>query len=194
MRGVSRSQTSTLKRSRTLQNRSGRIKPKKTSKGTPTWIKAIPRGSHGSGHLQQRLWRLKSDFVRIRDWTAFGTFIDTGEPIQHWTDAQAGHWRSYAECRGMFKFAEMNIHAQTPMGNKLSTSTTWENYRKNLIARYGEEFVTAIDSSNKNWLLKMSTELVMKEIERTIKMLGMMKEKPPYYERMVKLRNGTTQA
>src|SRR6185503_4390177 len=55
----------------------GRIKTKKVPRGTPAWVKAIPMGKHGSGHLQKRLWRLKSDFVRIRDWIAFGTFIDT---------------------------------------------------------------------------------------------------------------------
>ena len=161
---------------------------KKTRKGLTQWLKAVPEGAHGSGTLQKRLWRLKSDFVRIRDWTAFGTFIDTGEPIQDWNDAQAGHYRGYTTCNGMFKFHEMNIHAQSPKGNSWPTSETWENYRKNLVNRYNEEFVQAIDSSNKKWPLKITKELVLKEIHRTIKMLGMMngQEKPPYYERMMK--------
>ncbi len=164
-----------------------RIKPKKVPKDTQAWIKAIPRGSHGSGHLEQRLWRLKSDFVRIRDWTAFGTFIDTGAKIENWYDAHAGHYRSYAECNGMFKFHEMNIHAQSAMGNKLGTSTIWEAYKANLTRRYGEEFLIAIDGSNHNWPLKKNTALVLKEMHRTLKMLGMMEIKPPYYERVMML-------
>lgn len=166
----------------------GRIRAKKVPKGTDAWIKAIPRGVHGSGHLQQRLWRLKSDFVRIRDWTQFGTFIDTAVPICNWYDAQAGHWRSFAECRGMFKFHEMNIHAQSPKGNSWPTSTTWENYRKNLTNRYNSQFIDAIDLSNKNWPLKITTELVLKEMERTIRMIEMLSTQPPYWERMMKLR------
>lgn len=166
----------------------GRIKTKKVPRGTPAWVKAIPMGKHGSGHLQKRLWRLKSDFVRIRDWTAFGTFIDTGEPIRHWNDAQAGHYRSYAECRGMFKFHEMNIHAQTAQGNSWPTSTTWENYRNNLTARYNPEYIAAIDASNKNWPVHITTEMVWNEIERTIHMISMLETKPPYWNRMIKLR------
>ncbi len=164
----------------------GRIKPRKVK--VPDWIKCVPEGKHGSGSLQKRLWRLKSDFVRIRDWENFGTFIDTGTPIGHWNDAQAGHWRSWAECHGMFKYHEMNIHAQTAKGNSWPTSTTWENYKKNLIERYNQEFFDAIDSSNKNWPLKITTELVLAEIERTITMLGMATTKPPYWNRLMKLR------
>lgn len=184
----------TLGRSIIKRSPNGRIKPSKASKMCPDWLKCVPEGKHGSGSIQKRLWRLKSDFVRIRDWTAFGTFIDTGEPIRHWNDAQAGHWRSWAECRGMFKFHEMNIHAQSPKGNSWPTSTTWENYRRNLVNRYNEDFVQAIDSSNKNWELKITTEKVMAEIERTIKMLGMMETKPPYWQRLMKLRELEQQA
>lgn len=164
-----------------------RTKLKKTKKGLPAWLKAVPEGAHGSGTLQKRLWRLKSDFVRIRDWTAFGTFIDTGEPIPHWNAAQAGHYRGYTKCNGMFKFHEMNIHAQSPRGNSWPTSDTWDNYRKNLLNRYTQEFVDAIDTSNAKWEPKITTEMVMREIHRTIKMLGMMQEKPPYFTRMMKL-------
>lgn len=188
-----------IKRKTPLKRTNGHISPKKRvarritpkkgqSKGLPSWIKAIPEGRHGSGTLQKRLWRLTSDFVRIRDWTAFQEYIDTGEKIIEWNDAQAGHWRSYAECRGMFKFHEMNIHAQTAKGNSWPTSTTWDNYRRNLISRYSEEFMDSIDKLNKNWPLKITTPLVLKEIERKLKLLSQMKEKPPYYERVMKLK------
>lgn len=165
------------------------IKPRKIPKGTNAWIKAIPvsKTAHGSGHLQKRLWRLKSDFVRIRDWTAFGTFIDTNENISNWNDAQAGHYRSYNECRGMFKFHDMNIHAQTPSGNAWPTSTTWEKFADNLVERYGTEFIQAIDFSNKNCPIKITPNDVLKEMHRTLKMLGMMEEKPPYYKRVMSL-------
>lgn len=177
---------------RPLQRSKG-IKPKKIPKGLEPWIRAIPvsKLAHGSGHLQKRLWRLKSDFVRIRDWTAFGSFIDTGKPIKDWNDSQAGHYRSYAECRGMFKFHEMNIHAQSPNGNAWPTSSTWENYKKNLIARYNQEFFDAIDASNKNWEIRITTDMVLQEMERTIKMIAMLPEQPPYFARVMKLRAQT---
>ena len=162
---------------------------KKTIKGLPAWLKAIPEGKHGSGTLQKRLWRLTSDFVRIRDWVEFGEFIDTGERIIHWNDAQGGHWRSWPECNGMFKFNEMNIHAQTARGNSWPTSQTWENYRRNLVNRYSEEFVIAIDASNKNWPSKITTALVLKEIDRKLTLLSLLPTQPPYYNRVMKLKN-----
>lgn len=189
IKGIKRKAGIGLQRVKRPLQKSKPIKGRKIPKGTDAWIKAIPvsKKAHGSGHLQKRLWRLKSDFVRIRDWTAFGKFIDTNERIVNWNDAQAGHYRSYNECNGMFKFHEMNIHAQSPSGNAWPTSTTWENYKRNLTNRYTPEFVEAIDVTNQGWPLKINNLKVITEIKRTLKMLGMMKVQPDYYKRVMSL-------
>ena len=51
---------------------------KKKSRSLPTWLKAIPESkAHGAGTYQKRLWRLTSDYVRIRDWYEYGVCAAT---------------------------------------------------------------------------------------------------------------------
>lgn len=72
-----------------LSNKIGLRGSKLASKA---WIKAIPPStSHGTGTLQKRLWRLVSDFVRIRDWYKYGTCVATGVKIENWRSGDAGH-------------------------------------------------------------------------------------------------------
>lgn len=181
-KGVKSSKRANLPRSR--------ISKAKVPKGLPSWIKAIPEGAHGSGTLQKRLWRLTSDYVRIRDFLEFGTYIDSGEKILDWNDAQAGHWRSYSQCHGMYKFNIDNIHAQTPKGNSWPTGTTWDNYRRNLIKRYGEEYVEYIDRINRpeHWRVPITKDMVLRDIESKIGAISFLRIKPPYYKRMIELR------
>lgn len=169
-----------------------RIKPKKIPKGTPAWIKAIPRGLHGSGHLQKRLWRLTSDYCRIRDsyrWD--GRCIATGMTIYHWNNGQAGHYRGYTTCNGMFKFDPMNIHLQTAQSNSWPTSRTWEVFAANLRSRYGEDYIEKIDKANEYHAanIRITTERVMQDIERKIEMIRRLPEKPPYWTRLATLRS-----
>ena len=166
------------------------LKPKPTKTSLPTWIKAIPESqAHGSGTLQKRLWRLKSDFVRIRDWYAYdGRCVASGRKLAHWTLGQAGHFKPYSNCNGMFKFHEMNIHLQSANKNKWGNRDDWKAYENELILRYSQEFIDAIELSNKNWPLKITNEMVIQEIQRTIKMLGMCPEQPVYYPRVVALQ------
>jgi hypothetical protein len=154
-----------------------------------SWLRAIPESqSHGSGTLQKRLWRVKSDFVRIRDWHTFdGRCVATGKKIAHWSEGQAGHLKPYSKCNGMFKFNEMNIHMQSYASNKWPTRDDWKNYEAELERRYSDQFVPAIERSNRDWPLKFTNEQVVDEIKRTLKMLGMCKEQPDYYPRVMSL-------
>lgn len=159
-------------------------------KNLPKWIRAIPESqSHGSGTLQKRLWRLKSDFVRIRDWYTFeGRCVATGRKIAHWSEGQAGHLKPYSNCNGLFKFNEMNIHMQSASSNKWGNRDDWRAYEAELVNRYSQEFVDAIETSNRNWPLKFTDEQIVKEMERTIKMMGMCPEQPAYYPRVIALQ------
>ena len=94
------------------------IKPKKVPKGTDAWIRAIPQGRHGSGHLQKRLWRLTSDMVRISDFYKYGgKCVATGKQLATWNDGQAGHFKSWQKCNGMYKFNTNNIFLQSAYSN-----------------------------------------------------------------------------
>ena len=105
------------------------------------WIKAIPQSqNHGSGILQKKLWRLVSDYCRIRDWYAYeGKCVATGAKIGHWRLGQAGHFRPYSTCRGMFKFDERNIFLQSPRSNSWGGYDDWINFEYNVICRTGND-------------------------------------------------------
>ena len=167
-------------------------KRKKVEKGTPAWIKAIPRGKHGSGHLEQRLWTLTSAFVRIRDFYEFdGECVATGKRLSHWNEGQARHYRSYPECNGMYKFNPQNIHLQTAKSNSWPTTKERDYFRNTLQARYGIGAIERIDEANAATENKRNIYLVMDEIEckiELIKKLPEQYERPPYWNRLMELR------
>lgn len=178
-----------FKAMRKLAVGSGRLKSKKTKNGLPPWLKAVPEGKHGSGTLQKRLWRLKSDFVRIRDWHTWGPrCIATGRHLESWSAGQAGHFKSYTKCNGMYKFNENNIHLQSAMSNSWPDKDDWNHFEMELVARYGPRFVQQIEEDNKATDVRITTELVMAEIRRTITSLKELPEQPKYFKRLTSLR------
>lgn len=174
--------------SKGLKSKIRGIKPKKVPKGLPAWLKAIPEGVHGSGTEQKRLWRLTSDYVRIRDFQKYGKCIATDQILNDWNDGQAGHYRSYSECNGIFKFNPLNIHLQTANSNGWPTSKTWETFARNLKERYGSAYIYDLDAINFLSQLKITRELTLKWIEFRLIDLGKLLVKPPYYERVMKLK------
>lgn len=84
----------------------------------------------------------------------------------------------------MFKFNEMNIHMQSASSNKWGNRDDWKAYEAELVNRYSQEFLDAIEISNRDWPLKFTDEHILKEMERTITMMGMCPEQPDYYPRV----------
>lgn len=167
----------------------------KRSEATPAWIRAIPLGSHGSGHLQQRLWRLTSDYCRIRDWYRWGNKdVASDRIIPDWRSGQGGHFISYTACRGIFKFDESNIHLQHGYSNKFPTRETIKHFEEELARRYGKEYVAGLEIANRETPLPIRNEDVLKEIEWYLNDFKNLPEQPDYYERVIKLKkeHGTT--
>lgn len=153
------------------------------------WIKAIPESqSHGSGTLQKRLWRLTSDFVRIRDWYRFdGRCIATGVKIGHWSEGQAGHFKAYSVCRGIYKFCTDNIHLQSEVSNKWNNSDTWFNFAAEMERRWGYTKVS-IDQCNLDTDLKsLGVENVKEKMRDTLKRMADLPEQPEYFGRATSL-------
>lgn len=149
------------------------------------WVKAIPESqAHGSGSLQKRLWRLTSDYVRIRDWHAHkGLCIATGAYIGHWTQGNAGHFKSYSKCNGIYKFDTRNIHLQAASSNVWGTMDDWFNYADELKKRHGITKVM-IDAENQRTSLKSLTkENILNQMRRLLDDMGDLKEQPDYYLR-----------
>lgn len=157
----------------------------------PAWIRAIPEGSHGSGTLQKRLWKLVSDYVRIRDWETYGTCVASGKRIINWTDGQAGHYKSYTSCRGIFKFDPMNIFLQTAQSNKWGRKEDWDGFKESIIKRHGENYLDLIEDRNKRTELPIPNSLVLKEIAIAVERFKAVTIKPSYYQRVLELNSLT---
>ena len=175
-------------------------KPKKPAKRTtgriktistpvPKWIKAIPESSaHGSGTYQKRLWKLTSDYVRIRDFYKYGTCAATGKHFEDWkgTNIQAGHLKPYSTCNGLFKFDVRNIHAQDGYNNKFGNYDDFRNFEKE-VRRRGYDWDLFETESNANNGCRMYDSEIIEQIEILLHTMSKLKEQPPYYERAVSL-------
>lgn len=150
------------------------------------WIKAIPISqAHGSGNLQKKLWRLVSDFVRIRDWHKYGYCVATNQRIDHWKEGQAGHYKSYSVCRGMFKFDEENIHMQSAASNGWGGMDIGYSFGEEL-KRRGYD-LDALTRKNNTTELKVNDTLVREKMEDIIRKMADLPEQPDYYPRVLEL-------
>lgn len=123
---------------------------KKIKAEVPKWLKAIPESSaHGSGTYEKRLWRITSDYVRIRDAYKWKYTVD-GKYILNWRETHAGHYISYTLCNNLFKFHPMNIHAQGAKSNLLSSAHEGKMYADELVRRYGKGYLKKIDKENQS--------------------------------------------
>lgn len=169
-----------------------KLKPtpwKKKPKGLPAWVRAIPAtGSHGSGMLQKRAWRLTSDYVRIRDYYAYNaSCVATGARIGHWTEGDAGHYKSWSVCRGMFKFDPRNIHLQSKSSNGWGGQEVGYKFGVTLKQRYEEDYLEELESINKATPIKFTTQDILGHMINIITLLSKLPEQPAYYKRVVAL-------
>lgn len=163
-----------------------KAKAPKRKKQLDAWIKAIPESKgHGSGSLQKRLWRIVSDYVRIRDFHTYGTCVATGRRIERWQEGQAGHFISYSKSNGLFKFDERNIHLQTAQSNAWGDRDDWNNYEDELKARGID--VQELERMNRDTPLKFTNEQILDKIKELLKKMSKLPEKPSYYKRTIQL-------
>lgn len=153
------------------------------------WIRAIPESnSHGTGTYQKRLWRLVSDYVRIRDWYKYKSCVATHRSIEHWKEGQAGHFKPYSICNAEYKFNPENIHLQSANSNHLSSQEDGYNFGEELKRRYGKGILKQIDENNKHFHAQKLTQTRTIELMRDIiDKMGTLPEKPEYYSRVISL-------
>ena len=153
----------------------------------PKWVKSIPKGSHGSGDLQKRLWKLVSDYTRIRDWHQYGgRCVATGEYIQEWKLGQGGHYIHYTKCNGIFKFDIWNVHMQSAISNKLSSQVDGHAFGEELKKRYGEGFLDELKLENRSHINeKVENSLVVNEILDILELMKSLPEQPEYFSKVM---------
>jgi hypothetical protein len=154
-------------------------------KKLPTWIKAIPESlSHGSGTLQKRLWRVVSDYVRVSDWYTYkGVCVATGAKIAHWSEGDAGHYKSYAVCRGLYKFNRDNIHLQSKKSNGWGGQEIGHKFGETLTRRYGKDILDVIERDNNKSSLKFTDNDIIDLIKAYLELMEVLPEQPAYFKR-----------
>lgn len=176
------------KRKKTSQK--AKNKPIKTiSTPVPAWIKAIPESkAHGAGTYQKRLWKLTSDYVRIRDFHKYGYCAATGKHFDTWKGpaCQAGHLKPYSTCNGLYKFDVRNIHAQHGNSNKFGNYDDFRNFEKE-VKRRGYDWDLFEQESNANNGARLYDSEVIEAIKQLLNQMAKLPEQPDYYERVVHL-------
>lgn len=112
------------------------------------WYQVIPDGSHGSNKIEKKLWRLVTDYVRIRDFEEYGNCISCGKVFDSWNEAQGGHYRSYTKCKGYTKFDYRNVFAQCAYCNSRMNDDKFEGGRifaHNIVNRFGQTRLDVIN-------------------------------------------------
>ena len=113
---------------------------------TLPYYKSIPRKYRYTNPVKDKAWTLLSDYTRMRDFIKFGTCIATGKRITNWRDMDAGHYESMSGHGSLVGFSELNIHAQSPMSNKIGGMADGARYKENLIKRYGKKILKDIET------------------------------------------------
>jgi cytochrome c553 len=112
-------------------------------------------------------WSLISKYVRLRDFINYGTCISCGRAFSKWNEAQAGHYAPAGNCGFALLFDKKNINAECASCNNPRFSPgKLIPYRSNLVKRYGEEYVKALDDAYARKV--MMKEYTKKEYETEI--------------------------
>lgn len=164
----------------------GKNTPKK-GKSIPNWIRAIPESqAHGSGTYQKRLWKIVSDYVRIRDWYEYKVCAATGARIEHWSYGQAGHLKPYSKCNALFKFDVRNIHMQSSSSNKWGNWETFKEY-ETVVRNRGYDFDAFVKENEQARGASLRDGEVIEHIKKMLIRMEQLPEKPAYFERVVSL-------
>lgn len=157
------------------------------------WIKPIPQGSHGSTKEQKKLWKLVSDYIRIRDFTTYGTCISCNQNFDSWKEAQAGHYRPYSKCKGINKFKFQNCFAQCALCNSRMNEDKFEGGRifaENIIRRHGKLWFETIQTFTEGEIKKVELPEILKEMRFVIGLMDGLIFKPSYYQKCKELDYG----
>lgn len=150
--GFKRKATKPMKRTPLRSKSKNPAKKKKIKKKgyrVPPWFSSLPAGSHGSGRVQKKYWKVVSDYVRKRDFEKYdGRCVSCSKRLEHWKDGHAAHFRKYSLCNSWFKFDIDNIALSCPICNKRDDGPIGFAFGQELIRRYGPHHLEWIEKEN----------------------------------------------
>lgn len=152
---------------------------------TYPWIKKIPQGSHGHGKYQKKLWKVTSDYVRIRDWYEFKRCISCNKIVEHWSSLQGGHFRAFSICRGYSKFDEVNVFGQCAKCNTAYDSNLiGKEFAKNIVARYGQSRLDLLEKFHIRELEKLEDDKIVYMTWQLLQKMKELPEQPDYFSKL----------
>lgn len=154
----------------------------------PKWIGCIPLGSHGSGPIQKKYWKVVSDTVRIRDFFKYRCCISCGKAFYDWNnpDWQAGHYNTYAQCRGYSKFHLDNIFGQCSYCNRgFNGAPAGVRFKETIIERYGQERMDWLNTFQRMPTEKMYDGEIIEKIRELVIAMKELPAQPDYYQKII---------
>ena len=145
------------------------------------WIGKIPLGSHGSGAIQKKYWKVTSDFVRIRDAYSYGGRCVSCPRTMQWQDLQAGHAKAWAVCHGYSKWDMDNIFGQCPYCNKSGDALTGRAFTDEIRRRHGKKRLDYIESLSRVPLEKIEDHILVGLMKVRLQEMADLPEQPEYY-------------
>lgn len=154
----------------------------------PKWLYKIPQSnSHGSTVIQKKYWRVVSDYVRIKGYK-MGCIVCGRLSTIGWEYFQAGHYKSWASCRGYSKWDVMNIFCQCGFCNTgFNGNEVGAKFKENIIKLHGQERMDYIDKLSSYPTEKMEDHVIIPKILHIIHLMEPLLEKPKYYKEVIKL-------
>lgn len=71
--------------------------------------------------IKGKFWDIFSQYIRLRDWYKYGTCVSCYKHIEHWKEADAGHYIAASKGGFALLFNEDNVHLQC----KHCNNPTW---------------------------------------------------------------------
>ena len=106
--------------------------------------------------LHNKLWKVFSEYIRLRDATIKGEYCRcySCNAIVHWKECDAGHYekRQYMS----LLYDERNVHSQCRKCNRFEGGRQ-SDYAIHLIEDYGQEILK--EFSKAKWIPRMFTDL-----------------------------------
>jgi hypothetical protein len=115
----------------------------------PKWFKSLPQGSHGATPSQKKAWKVVSDFVRQRDWEKYKRCVSCGTYLESWQKGQAGHYRAWSLCNGIFKYDLRNVALQCAACNYHSDGKIGHTFAEELKRRYGDNILDELNDEDR---------------------------------------------
>lgn len=158
----------------------------------PKWLNKIPFGSHGSNPVQKKVWKLTSDYVRIRDWMKYKKCVSCSKSLQNWNDGDAAHYLAWTICNSLFKYEPDNLALSCKYCNNSPSGDVGYRFALELQQRHGEGILERLGTENTTWHGEKLDSIEL--VEFATGLLDKMKDweiKPDYYEEvMEKLLTG----